>query len=167
MSAGTGAATRIPSQVPRIPLGGRIIAVADAFSAMTSDRIYRAALPVDRAWAELRAHSGTQFDPEIVAVFEQTVDESGALRPLPPGTQRSLESDVRIPMTTSQEWRDRLAVVPVLEPLAVVKAVAEPCPVAPDGEECAVTASGEGCEMVVAVEAPPAIGGEASPGQFG
>jgi hypothetical protein len=57
--------------------GGRIIAVADAFSAMTSDRIYRPALPMERAWAELRAHSGTQFDPEIVAVFEQVVDEEG------------------------------------------------------------------------------------------
>ncbi len=58
-----------------IPLGGRIIAVADAFSAMITDRIYRAALPVERAWAELRAHRGTQFDPEIVDAFEKIVDE--------------------------------------------------------------------------------------------
>jgi putative two-component system response regulator len=151
-----------------IPLGGRIIAVADAFSAMTSDRIYRAALPVDRAWAELRAHSGTQFDPEIVEVFERIVDESGAVRALPPGLTHNLESEVHVPVTGSQEWRDRLAVIAVLEPPAVaIKTVAEPCPVAPDGEECAVTASGEGCEIVLAVEPPLPIDDEASRVQFG
>ena len=134
----------------QIPLGARIIAVADAYSAMTSDRVYRAALPVDRAWAELRAHSGTQFDPEIVAVFEQVVDESGHLRPLDAGLARSLETEVHVPMATSQEWRDRLAMLPVLEPSTVqVKTLPEPCPVAPEGEECAVIASGEGCEIVL------------------
>ena len=134
----------------QIPLGARIIAVADAYSAMTSDRVYRAALPVDRAWAELRAHSGTQFDPEIVAVFEQVVDESGHLRPLDAGLARSLETEVHVPMATSQEWRDRLAMLPVVEPSIVqVKTLPEPCPVAPEGEECAVIASGEGCEIVL------------------
>jgi putative nucleotidyltransferase with HDIG domain len=141
----------------QIPLGGRIIAVADAYSAMTSDRVYRAALPVDRAWSELRANSGTQFDPEIVAVFEQVVDESGHLRPLDPGLARSLETEVHVPMATSQEWRDRLAMLPALEPLAVhVNTLPEPCPVAPEGEECAVIASGEGCEIVL-----PAVEGTA------
>ena len=141
----------------QIRLGGRIIAVADAYSAMTSDRVYRAALPVDRAWSELRAHSGTQFDPEIVAVFEQVVDDAGHLRPLDPGLARSLETEVHVPMATSQEWRDRLAMLPALEPLAVhVKTLPEPCPVAPEGEECAVIASGEGCEIVL-----PAVEGTA------
>ena len=60
-----------------IPLGARIIAVADAFSAMTSNRVYRAAVPVEAAWAELLAHSGTQFDPAIVELFEQAVDIGG------------------------------------------------------------------------------------------
>jgi putative nucleotidyltransferase with HDIG domain len=54
----------------RIPLGARIIAVADAFDAMTSDRVYRAALPVDVAFAELGKGRGTQFDPQIVDVFQ-------------------------------------------------------------------------------------------------
>jgi HD-GYP domain-containing protein (c-di-GMP phosphodiesterase class II) len=54
----------------RIPLGARIIAVADAFDAMTSDRVYRAALPVDVAFAELGKGRGTQFDPHIVDVFQ-------------------------------------------------------------------------------------------------
>jgi putative two-component system response regulator len=139
-----------------IPLGGRIIAVADAFSAMTSDRVYRAALPVDRAWAELRAHAGTQFDPEIVAVFEQVVDENGSLRPLDPAIERALETEIHVPMATTQELRARLAMLPVLEPLAVpVRAVAEPCPVAPEGEECAVVASGEGCEIVLMADGRP------------
>ena len=53
-----------------IPLGARIIAVCDAFDAMTSDRPYSAAKTVDEALAELRRCSGTQFDPAIVAVFE-------------------------------------------------------------------------------------------------
>jgi putative two-component system response regulator len=137
-----------------IPLGGRIIAVADAFSAMTSDRIYRPALPVDRAWAELRAHSGTQFDPEIVAVFEQVVDEEGRVRQLDPAIERNLDADVHVPLSGSDDWQARLAMLPVLEPLTMaVRVKPEACPVAPAGEECAVVASGEGCEIVVPVEA--------------
>jgi putative two-component system response regulator len=151
-----------------IPLGGRIIAVADAFSAMTSDRVYRAALPVDRAWAELRAHSGTQFDPEVVAVFEHVVDEAGSLRSLDPGISRTLEHEVHVPMPAAQEWRNRLAATPVLEGLAVaVKTLPEPCPVAPSGEDCAVMASGEGCEIVIAEGSTEATAGEASRAQFG
>lgn len=52
-----------------IPLIGRILAVADAYSAMTTDRPYRRALTRQEAVAELRACAGTQFDPEIVAAF--------------------------------------------------------------------------------------------------
>jgi putative nucleotidyltransferase with HDIG domain len=57
----------------RIPLGARIIAVADAFDAMTSDRVYRAALSMDEALAELRKGRGTQFDPQIVDLFETAI----------------------------------------------------------------------------------------------
>jgi diguanylate cyclase (GGDEF)-like protein len=52
-----------------IPLGSRIIAVCDAFSAMVSDRTYRPAMPVAQAIAELRRCSGTQFHAEIVDAF--------------------------------------------------------------------------------------------------
>jgi len=52
-----------------IPLGSRIIAVCDAYDAMTSERPYRAAVTMDDAIAELRRCSGTQFDPGVVAVF--------------------------------------------------------------------------------------------------
>ena len=57
-------------QGERIPLGARIIAVADAFDAMTSDRVYRAALPLDVAFAELANGRGAQFDPQIVDLFQ-------------------------------------------------------------------------------------------------
>jgi two-component system, cell cycle response regulator len=52
-----------------IPLGARIIAVCDAFDAMTAERAYSPAMPVDDALAELRRCSGTQFDPSVVAAF--------------------------------------------------------------------------------------------------
>ncbi len=52
-----------------IPLGARILAVADAFQAMISERPYRRALTTDEALAELQMSAGTQFDPDVVDVF--------------------------------------------------------------------------------------------------
>ncbi|MGH9483356.1 MAG: HD-GYP domain-containing protein, partial [Terriglobales bacterium] len=52
-----------------IPLGARILAVVDAFHAMISDRPYRRGMPVGDACARLTQAAGTQFDPEVVAVF--------------------------------------------------------------------------------------------------
>jgi len=59
-----------------IPLGSRIILACDALHAMTSDRPYRAALPLGEAVAELRRHSGTQFDPKVVEALLAVLDES-------------------------------------------------------------------------------------------
>ncbi|MSM41172.1 MAG: GAF domain-containing protein [Geobacter sp.] len=56
-------------------LEARILAIADAFDAMTSDRPYRKALPVAIAIAELRDHAGTQFDPELVEQFISALAE--------------------------------------------------------------------------------------------
>jgi GAF domain-containing protein/sensor domain CHASE-containing protein len=53
-----------------IPLASRIIFVCDAYHAMTSDRPYRKALPVEEALEELRRNAGTQFDAKVVEVFE-------------------------------------------------------------------------------------------------
>jgi HD-GYP domain-containing protein (c-di-GMP phosphodiesterase class II) len=53
----------------RIPLGARIMAVADSLDAMTTDRPYRKALSFDAAVAEIRRNSGTQFDARIVEAF--------------------------------------------------------------------------------------------------
>jgi HD-GYP domain-containing protein (c-di-GMP phosphodiesterase class II) len=51
---------------PEIPLPARIVAVAAAYSAMTTRRPYRPTLSSDEAIAELRANVGTQFDPDVV-----------------------------------------------------------------------------------------------------
>lgn len=61
-----------------IPLDCRIIAIADAYDAMMSDRPYRKALPRERVIAELRRCAGTQFDPNLVELFiEAIVQEDG------------------------------------------------------------------------------------------
>lgn len=58
-----------------IPLGARIIAVADAFDAMTSDRPYRQALSMRAALEELQKEKGRQFDPEVVDAFVSMMQE--------------------------------------------------------------------------------------------
>lgn len=52
-----------------IPLACRILAVTDAYDAMTNDRSYRAALSHEQALLELQRHAGTQFDPAIVQLY--------------------------------------------------------------------------------------------------
>jgi diguanylate cyclase (GGDEF)-like protein/putative nucleotidyltransferase with HDIG domain len=60
-----------------IPLEGRILAVADAYEAMTADRPYRRALAEAEARAELVRGAGTQFDTEVVAAFLRVLDALG------------------------------------------------------------------------------------------
>jgi diguanylate cyclase (GGDEF)-like protein/putative nucleotidyltransferase with HDIG domain len=62
-----------------IPLGARIIAVADAFDTMVSARAYKSGRSIDEAIAELRRCSGTQFDPEIVEMLAGSVDRASEL----------------------------------------------------------------------------------------
>ncbi|HEX4805136.1 MAG TPA: diguanylate cyclase, partial [Conexibacter sp.] len=59
---------------PELPLEARIVAVADAYEAMTSDRSYRDAIGHARARAELRRHAGTQFDADVVEAFLAVLD---------------------------------------------------------------------------------------------
>lgn len=56
---------------PRLPLGARMIAIAEAFDAMTTDHVYRPAFSHERATAELYDCSGKQFDPQLVALFDE------------------------------------------------------------------------------------------------
>jgi HD-GYP domain-containing protein (c-di-GMP phosphodiesterase class II) len=65
-NATTGAGYPDGLEGERIPLLARIVSCCDAYDAMTSDRSYRKALPREAAIAELRAGSGTQFDPRVV-----------------------------------------------------------------------------------------------------
>jgi diguanylate cyclase (GGDEF)-like protein/putative nucleotidyltransferase with HDIG domain len=69
-----------------IPLESRIIHVADAFEAMTSNRPYRLAPGQKYAIDELRRHSGTQFDRDVVEALVRRLDPTGGLREQsPPG----------------------------------------------------------------------------------
>jgi HD-GYP domain-containing protein (c-di-GMP phosphodiesterase class II) len=65
-----------------IPLIARIIAVADTFSAMTTTRPYRKALPVEEALHRLREAAGTQLQPELVDAFAAGI-ESDPAAPMP------------------------------------------------------------------------------------
>jgi HD-GYP domain-containing protein (c-di-GMP phosphodiesterase class II) len=64
-----------------IPLAARIICACDAYSAMTTNRSYRAAMPVADAIAELRRCSGTQFDPAVVDALVEIVAQRPEPRP--------------------------------------------------------------------------------------
>jgi HD-GYP domain-containing protein (c-di-GMP phosphodiesterase class II) len=58
-----------------IPLGARIIAVADAYDTITSERTYKKARPGSAALEEIKRCAGAQFDPEIVRVFLEVMEE--------------------------------------------------------------------------------------------
>lgn len=57
-----------------IPVVGRIVAIADAYDAMTSDRAYRRALPHEVAIGEIERCAGTQFDPELADLFVKMIE---------------------------------------------------------------------------------------------
>ena len=73
--SGGGYPDRIAGE--RIPLASRIILVADTVEAMTSDRPYRAALPLERVLSELHRFSGTQFDPVCVRGMLAVLEREG------------------------------------------------------------------------------------------
>ncbi|HAF11358.1 MAG TPA: hypothetical protein DCK98_14925 [Chloroflexi bacterium] len=90
-----------------IPLGSRIIIVADAYEAMTSDRIYRKAIGHEKAMDQLNKYKGIQFDPTIVRALEQLLQKRGPgafeVSDLPP-----------INYETLAELRRRLAREPIV-----------------------------------------------------
>jgi HD-GYP domain-containing protein (c-di-GMP phosphodiesterase class II) len=64
----------------QLSLGAQVISLADTFDAMTTDRPYRRALPIEQIVAELRRGSGVQWHPEVVDSLERLMqDESGPL----------------------------------------------------------------------------------------
>ena len=70
---GTGYPNRLAGE--EIPLSSRILAVADAYDAMTQDRVYRNAMDHSAALSEIRRDSGYRFDPSVVAVFLRLLEE--------------------------------------------------------------------------------------------
>ncbi len=90
-----------------IPVGSRIIIIADAYEAMTSDRIYRKAIGHEKAMDQLTKYKGIQFDPTIVRALEQLLQKSGPkafeVSDLPP-----------INYETLAELRRRLAREPIV-----------------------------------------------------
>ncbi|HYF63009.1 MAG TPA: HD domain-containing phosphohydrolase, partial [Herpetosiphonaceae bacterium] len=66
---GTGYPDRLAGD--EIPLLARIVAVADAFDAMTSDRPYRKGLPIEEAFRRLRAGAGTEFDTDCIEALSR------------------------------------------------------------------------------------------------
>lgn len=70
---GSGYPTGLRGQ--QIPLLGRILAVADAFDAMTTDRSYRKAYSLEKAVEELKNNAGSQFDPQVVDTFINMIGE--------------------------------------------------------------------------------------------
>jgi len=95
-----------------IPEFARIIAVADAFDSMTSDRSYRRAKPVEVALEELRKNAGTQFDPVMVDAFVSAVRRRGwdppVRPPAPPtGQPQTVMKDHDDPTTPIQVAAER------------------------------------------------------------
>jgi HD-GYP domain-containing protein (c-di-GMP phosphodiesterase class II) len=76
----------------KIPLPGRIISVADAFDAMTSDRPYREKMDFRSAFRELKKNAGKQFDPEIVEALGKLL-KSGRLEQLLTEKKRNLDDE--------------------------------------------------------------------------
>ncbi len=66
-----GSRANYPLLAKNIPAGARMLAIVDAFDSMTTDQVYRQAMSRERALHELFAHSGTQFDPDLVRSFSE------------------------------------------------------------------------------------------------
>jgi putative two-component system response regulator len=71
---------RIPGD--SIPLPGRIVAIADVFDALTQQRPYKDAWPVDQAISEIEQQRGRQFDPKLVDAFMRIIEQRDPLAPL-------------------------------------------------------------------------------------
>jgi diguanylate cyclase (GGDEF)-like protein len=80
-----------------IPLGARILSVADCFDAMTSPRVFRDAKSAEQALNELRRGAGKQFDPGVVEAFLQVAERLGDDLMIAPSTQESTPAEDYIP----------------------------------------------------------------------
>ena len=88
-----------------IPIGARIIMVADTIDAMTTDRPYRKAMSLSRVVEELEKYAGRQFDPDLVKL----VAKSGSIRRLLGLDRRIHESGADPSRATRPAWAHRIA----------------------------------------------------------
>ena len=88
-----GSKTGYDKRGKELPLGARMIAIVDAFDAMTTDHVYRRAMSRERALVELFEYAGRQFDPDLVRKFSELHEHS------------SVELHTRV----SQRWLEQLA----------------------------------------------------------
>ncbi|QDT69049.1 Cyclic di-GMP phosphodiesterase response regulator RpfG [Planctomycetes bacterium MalM25] len=87
-----------------IPLDGRVMAVADAYDAMTSDRPYRKGMPVEKAEAILREGAGVQWDPECVDAFFDCLEDIHEIKRV----YRQRPHPVRVPSSDQPEASELL-----------------------------------------------------------
>ncbi len=88
-----------------IPMGARIIMIADTIDAMTTDRPYRRAMSLSRAIEELEAFAGRQFDPQLVKL----VSKSASIRRLVGGDRSVPEPTAETPRVPRPAWAHRIA----------------------------------------------------------
>ena len=79
-----------------IPFGARVVAVADSFDAMTSDRPYRAGMPINKAAQILREGRGQQWEPMIVDAFLRHLEKEH------PQIERTTTATEAIPISATQ-----------------------------------------------------------------
>lgn len=93
-----------------IPLSGRIVAVVDVFDAITSDRVYKAAWPIEEALEFIRTQRGRHFDPQVVDAFLSCTADILAIKlahrdvTVKPLIQQIIDGDVRIDEFV-ERWR--------------------------------------------------------------
>jgi diguanylate cyclase (GGDEF)-like protein len=108
-----------------IPIEGRIAAVADVFHALTSDRSYRPAFPLDQALRLVQDGRGAQFDPEVLDAFVDAIDEIVAIREGVVGGGAQASRLAR----SERRWRRRRAEAPhphaSLSPIVIEDAAEE------------------------------------------
>lgn len=99
-----------------IPIGARILAVADCFDALTSDRPYRPKLPREDALKMLEERSGTLYDPRVVRCFLEIVD----VMPEPPQAPTPAEAVAAITLTRQADTKHALGALDADDPALIV-----------------------------------------------
>jgi diguanylate cyclase (GGDEF)-like protein len=108
-----GSRSGFPASGTQIPRGARLIAIVEAFDAMTTDHVYRPAFSPERATAELFGCAGTQFDPELVAQFDEFCRED---QTMVRGEAASRWLQSLVSTTANTYWELTANTAPAIEP---------------------------------------------------